>query len=249
MDALAQFQKEVTDGIRAQGRDADLHALSRIWLREITPYKYHYHFTWLGRPIIQLPQDIVAIQELIWRIRPDLIIETGVAHGGSLALSASMLELQGGQGRVVGIDVDIREHNRALIESHPLFHRMILIEGSSIDDDIFAQVQRLAADRPRAMVLLDSCHTHAHVKRELELYSTLVQRDSYLVVFDTLIEALPDRIFDDRPWGRGDNPMTAVRDFLRTNDRFEVDREMTDKLLMTAAPDGYLKCVKDRQLP
>lgn len=245
MDVIGQFQQDVAEQIRAQGSDTDLSALTRVWLREITPYKYHYHFTWLGRPIIQLPQDIVAVQELIWRVRPELIIETGVAHGGSLVLSASMLQLLGGNARVIGIDVDIREHNRKLIEAHPMHGRIDLIEGSSIDPQVFAQVQRAAEGRANVMVMLDSCHTHDHVLSELALYSTLVRRGSYLIVFDTLIESMPDRFFDDRPWGQGDNPLTALRQFLSTNDRFEIDREMTSKLLMTAAPDGYLKCVKD----
>jgi cephalosporin hydroxylase len=245
VDAIAQFQHEVAEQIRAQGCDADLHALTRAWLREITPYKYHYHFTWLGRPIIQLPQDVLAVQELIWRVQPDLIVETGVAHGGSLMLSASILALLGGDRRVLGIDVEVRPHNRQRIESHPLSSYIDLIEGSSIDDEVFRRVQSMAAGRQRVLVLLDSCHTHDHVLRELELYSTLVRAGSYLVVFDTLIELMPDRFFSDRPWGQGNNPLTAVRQFIQTNDRFEVDRELTNKLLITAAPDGYLRCVKD----
>lgn len=247
MDAVAQFQQEVAEQIRAQGSDADLHALSRVWLREITPYKYHYHFTWLGRPIIQLPQDILAVQELIWRVQPDLIIETGIAHGGSLMLSASLLELLGGDRRVLGIDVELRPHNRRLIEAHPLFHRIDLVEGSSIDTQVFQHACRAATGRKSVMVLLDSCHTHDHVLRELELYAALVGAGSYLVVFDTLIELLPNRLFSDRPWGPGNNPLTAVRQFLQANDRFEIDRELCDKLLITAAPDGYLRCVKDAE--
>ena len=245
MDAVTQFQREVADQICAQGRDADLHALTRVWLREITPYKYHYHFTWLGRPIIQLPQDVLAVQELIWRVQPDFIIETGVAHGGSLMLSASILSLLGGDRRVLGIDVEVRPHNRHLIEAHSLSPHIDLLEGSSIDPIVFRQVRQAAAGRNRVMVLLDSCHTHEHVLRELELYSTLVGQGSYLIVFDTLIELMPDRFFADRPWGQGNNPLTAVRQFVQANDRFEVDRELTNKLLITAAPDGYLKCVKD----
>jgi cephalosporin hydroxylase len=244
MDQVAKFQSECAEQIRAQGADLDLQSLSRIWIREITPYKYHYHFTWLGRPIIQLPQDILAIQEIIWRVQPDLIVETGVAHGGSLVLSASLLELLGGDRRVLGIDVEIRPHNRRLIEDHPLAKRIDLVEGSSIDETVVARVRAAAAARRCVMVVLDSCHTHEHVLRELELYSPLVTNGSYAIVFDTLIEQLPERLFDDRPWGQGNNPLTAVREFLRQTDRFEIDRTFSDKLLLTAAPDGYLRCVK-----
>lgn len=244
MDLVAQFQQECHDEIIAQGEDAHLGSLTQSWLEAITPHRYHYHFTWLGRPIIQLPQDVLAIQELIWRVKPDLIVETGVAHGGSLILSASILHLLGGDGRVVGIDVDIRPHNRRLIESHPLYKRIDLVEGSSIDRGTFEHIQRLAAGRSRVMVFLDSCHTHQHVLRELELYSTLVGRGSYMVVFDTLIEHMPEHFFVNRPWGPGNNPWTAVQEFLRSSDRFEIDRQFNHKLLMTAAPDGYLRCVQ-----
>lgn len=244
MDPVTQFQSECAEQIHAQGADTDLQSLSRIWIREISPYKYHYHFTWLGRPIIQMPQDVLAIQEVVWRVQPDLIIETGVAHGGSLILSASLLELLGGDRRVLGIDVEIRPHNRRLIEDHPLAKRIDLVEGSSIDESVVARVQAAAADRRCVLVILDSCHTHEHVSRELELYSPLVTKGSYLIVFDTLIEQLPDRLFDDRPWGPGNNPLTAVREFLSRTDRFEIDRDLSDKLLLTAAPDGYLHCVK-----
>jgi cephalosporin hydroxylase len=184
------------------------------------------------------------VQEIIWRVQPDLIIETGVAHGGSLILSASLLELLGGDRRVLGLDVDIRAHNRELIEAHPLARRIDLIEGSSIDDGVLDQVRAAARSRPRVLVILDSSHTHDHVLRELQLYSPLVSEGSYLIVFDTLIEMLPDQLFSDRPWRRGNSPLTAVRAFLEDNDRFEIDRMITDKLLLTAAPDGYLRCTR-----
>lgn len=214
------------------------------WLAESVKERYSYNFTWLGRPIIQYPQDILAMQELIWRVRPDLIIETGVAHGGSLVLYASMLELIGGPGEVLGVDIEIRPHNRSAIESHSMAKRIRLVEGSSVSDSIVSEVRARAAGR-RTMVVLDSMHTHAHVARELAAYSPLVKQGSYVVVFDTVIEDLPAHSYPDRPWDRGNNPKTAVWEFLQSNDRFVIDREIESKLQITVAPDGYLKCVKD----
>jgi cephalosporin hydroxylase len=224
--------------------DASFRKLSLEWMRRSIEHRYSYQFDWMGRPIIQYPQDIVAVQEIIWRTRPDLVVETGIAHGGSLIFSASMLELIGGDGRVVAVDIDIRRANRHEIESHPLSGRITLIEGSSTDEAIAAHVRKLAEGCRRMLVLLDSNHTHDHVLRELELYSPLVQPGSYMVVFDTIIEDMPKGFYTDRPWDRGNNPKTAVHEFLRCNDRFEVDREVLDKLWITVCPDGYLKCVK-----
>lgn len=185
------------------------------------------------------------MQEIIWRVKPDLIIETGIAHGGSLVFYASMLELLGNDGQVVGIDIDIRPHNRVEIEHHPMFKRIVLLQGSSVDDEVAEQVRSLAQGKRSVLVCLDSNHTHAHVLRELELYSSLVTKDSYLVVFDTIIEDMPVGSFTDRPWDKGNNPKTAVWEFLKTNDRFEPDQEIPNKLLITVAPDGYLKCVRE----
>jgi len=221
--------------------DADLARLTSEFTEKTIRYRYSYNFTWLGIPIIQYPQDIVALQQIIWECRPDLIVETGVAHGGSTVFFASMLELAGA-GTVLGIDIDIRQHNRVAIHSHPLAHRMELLDGSSTDASV-AEVVRERAAAKRVMVVLDSNHTNEHVSRELELYSPLVPAGGYLVVFDTLIENLPND-FPDRPWSRGNNPMTAVRSFLAKNDRFTVASDITDTLLLTAAPGGYLRCVK-----
>lgn len=214
------------------------------------PLKYSYHFEWLGRPIIQYPQDMIAMQEIIWSVQPDLIIETGIAHGGSLIFSASMLELNAACGgpydaEILGLDIDIRPHNREAIEGHPMFKRITMIEGSSIDDAVAAKVHDFARGKKRVLVILDSNHTHAHVRRELDLYSSLVKAGSYLIVFDTVIEDMPEDAFPARPWGKGDNPKTAVWEFLKANDRFEINRKVQDKLLLTVAPDGYLKCLKD----
>ncbi|MFL6209379.1 MAG: cephalosporin hydroxylase family protein [Pyrinomonadaceae bacterium] len=239
------FEQEKREYIRRLGASASLVRASHEWIRDVSRLKYSYNFTWLGRPIIQFPQDIVAMQEIIWRVRPDLIIETGVARGGSLIFYASLLELIGGTGQVLGIDIDLRAHNRAEIEAHPLNHRIKLLQGSSIDEQLAAEVRALARGRARVLVILDSNHTHAHVARELQLYAPLVTKDSYLVVFDTIVEDMPDGYFADRPWGKGDNPKTAVWEFLKTTDRFVIDEEYNSKLLITVAPDGYLRCVKD----
>jgi cephalosporin hydroxylase len=230
--------------VLAMGADTELQALSNRWFVESCRYNYSYNFTWMGRPLIQYPQDLVALQEIIWKLKPDLIIETGIAHGGSLIFHASMLELLGGAGRVLGIDVDIRAHNRAEIEAHPMFKRITMIEGSSIDSGVIAQVKAITEGKQCVMVLLDSNHTHEHVLSELTLYSPLVTAGSYMVVFDTVVEQMPADFFPDRPWGPGDNPATALKVFLAGSDRFEVDSEIDSKLLITAAPGGYLRCVK-----
>jgi cephalosporin hydroxylase len=230
--------------IAAMAADGELEGLARGLFDRVNAHGYSYNFTWLGRPIIQFPQDLVAIQEVIWRVRPAAIVETGIAHGGSLIFSASMLELIGGPGRVIGVDIDIRAHNRVAIEEHPLARRITMIEGSSIDDDVVAQVVREVADAGGpVMVILDSLHTHEHVLCELERYSPLVTQGSYLIVLDTVIEDMAADAFPDRPWGRGDNPKTAVHEFLRGSERFEIDRELSDKLVLSVAPDGYLKCI------
>jgi cephalosporin hydroxylase len=238
------FEVEKQRNIRRLAEQTELRSASVRWLTEVLRYNYSHHFTWLGRPIIQCPQDVLAVQEIIYAVRPELIVETGVAHGGSLILSASILELLGGERRVVGVDIDIRPHNRQAIEAHPLSHRILLRQGSSTDPQIAAEIAALARGK-RTMVLLDSNHTHTHVAEELRLYSPLVGQGSYLVVFDTIIEDMPADLSSNRPWGKGDNPATAVADFLQTNDRFEVDQDLEAKLLITVAPGGYLKCVKD----
>lgn len=245
MDEIAKFQAEVAANIKAQGEDAGLHEATRDWVRALSRHKYTYNFTWMGRPIIQTPQDIMAMQELIWQIQPDVIIETGIAHGGSLIFYASMLELLGGDRRVIGIDIDIRAHNRAAIEAHPMFRRIDLVQGSSIAEETVARVRELAKGRERALVVLDSNHTHEHVLAELQAYSPFVRKGSYCVVFDTLVEDMPPEAFTDRPWGPGNNPKTAVWEFLKSNDRFEIDKTIDHKLLVSVAPDGFLRCVKD----
>lgn len=231
--------------IKKMAEDQRITELGLLFIKDTARYKYSYNFTWMGRPIIQFPQDIIAMQEIIWNVKPDLIIETGIAHGGSLIFYASILELIGGNGQVIGIDIDIREHNRIEIEKHPMSKRIKMIQGPSIDEELVKQVYEFAKGKKQVLVVLDSNHTHDHVLKELQLYSPLVTNGSYIVVFDTVIEDMPEDFFPDRPWGKGNNPKTAVWEFLKTNDRFEIDKEIENKLLITVAPDGYLKCIKD----
>jgi cephalosporin hydroxylase len=198
----------------------------------------------MGRPIIAYPQDMVAMQEIIWEVKPDLIIEAGIAHGGSIVYYASLLELIGGDGLVLGIDIDIRKHNRDLIEAHPMMKRIQMIEGSSIAPEIAAQVYEVAKNKKRIMVCLDSNHTHDHVLNELKLYAPLTTVGSYCVVFDTVVEDLPKSQYNDRPWDVGNNPKTAVFEYLKENSDFEINKSIDNKLLISVAPDGYLKRVK-----
>ena len=245
MDKIEEFQMECANRVKSYESEKSLKKASKAFLDESVRVKYSYNFSWMGRPIIQYPQDIIAMQEIIWNVQPDLIIETGIAHGGSLIFYASMLELLGGEGMVLGIDIDIREHNRREIEKHSMFKRITMIEGSSIDDRVVEQVRNFAKGKKRVLVGLDSMHTHEHVLSELEAYSPLVTLGSYCVVFDTIVEDSPDEYSVDRPWGKGKNPKTAVWKFLEGNDRFIIDKEIENKLFITVAPDGYLKCVKD----
>ena len=245
---MKEFQREVEERVDANGRNERLGESARNFMRESTLPKYSYNFSWLGRPIIQYPQDIVAMQELIWSIQPELIIETGIAHGGSLIFSASMLELNalcGGpqNATVLGIDIDIRVHNRRAIEAHPMSKRVTMIEGSSVAPEVIEQVKAIVAGRRRVLVCLDSNHTHDHVLAELQAYAPLTSIGSYCVVFDTIVEDVPPEMFSDRPWRRGNSPKSAVRQFLSSHPEFEIDKAMDNKLLVSVAPDGYLKRV------
>jgi cephalosporin hydroxylase len=206
---------------------------------------YSYNFTWLGLPIIQHPADIMALQEIIWETRPDLVVETGIAHGGSLIFYASLLHLLDGGGRVLGIDIDIRSHNRERIETHPLSRYITMLEGSSLDYTVVEKVFQFAADYKKIMVVLDSSHTHDHVLQELFLYSPLVKKDCYLVVCDTRIEDMPAELFTGKLWEKGNNPKTAVWEFLKTNSRFVVDKNVEKRILLTGLPDGFLRCIRE----
>lgn len=259
MDPNKEFEAEVKENLRRLGEDKDLQALSRIWKREVVPYKYAYNFRWLGRPIIQEPQDIVAIQELIWQVRPDLVLDCGIARGGSLVLNASilaMLELEEAvcsgssyspsesKRMVLGVDIDIRAHNRAAIEAHFLSSKIKMIQGSSIDREVIRQVKEYASSFSRIMVCLDSNHTHEHVLAELEAYAPLVARGSYCIVFDTGIEDIPSHLLKHDHWGKGNNPKTAVFEYLKRNSDFEIDKEIEHKILITAASDGFLRRIQ-----
>jgi len=254
-----RFEKEVKDRISANESNKELKESANEFLKASFQPQYSYNFSWLGRPIIQYPQDMVAMQELIWEVKPDLIIETGIAHGGSLIMNASLLAmldycdaLENGEmldpkkpkRRVLGIDIDIREHNRIAIEAHPMANRIDMIQGSSIAQDIITQVHEYSKNYKKILISLDSNHTHDHVLSELEAYAPLTSVDSYCVVFDSIIEDLPADMFPDRPWGPGDNPKTAVWEYLKTHNEFEIDKSIQNKLLITVAPDGYLKRVK-----
>jgi cephalosporin hydroxylase len=269
-DPVKHFRQQVADNIRRIGQDRDFLGVSNVWLRQAIRYAYALNFTWLGRPVIQLPQDLYATQELIWACRPDLIIETGIAHGGSLVMTASMLALldycdasekgnaldpRASRRKVVGIDIDIRAHNRAGLDGHPMRHKIDLIQGSSIAPETVKQVAAHAEGYDRVMVFLDSNHTHDHVIEELELYAPYVSKGSYCVVWDTGVEDLPEDMCSDRPWGKGNNPKTAVWEYMkRLNNagrkardggalHFEYDHTIEHKIAITASPDGFLKRV------
>lgn len=253
------FKSQCSSEILEIGKDFALADLSAKWFRSVSQFKYSYHFEWLGRPIIQYPQDIVAMQELIWQIKPDLIIETGIAHGGSLIFSASMLALldmcdaiesgtifnpNNSKRMVLGLDIDIRAHNYDAILAHPMSSRIQMIQGSSIDPQVVMQVKEFALGYKKILVCLDSNHTHDHVLAELNAYAPLVTLGSYCVVFDTIVEDMPGDMFPDRPWGPGNNPKTAVWEYLKDHPEFDIDKSIQNKLLITVAPDGYLKRIQ-----
>lgn len=235
-----EFENRNKKNIKLMSKDDLLKKITREWFDNAFKYEYSYHFSWLGRPIIQFPQDMIAIQEIIWKIKPDLIIECGIAHGGSLIFSASILELIG-KGEVLGIDIDIRKHNRKEIEKHPMFRRITMFEGSSVTKKMAKKVYEFAKNKKKILVLLDSKHTENHVMKELEFYAPLVTKGSYIIVFDTMIEDMPKNFFADRPWDVDNNPKTAIWKFLKKNKKFKIDKSFENKLLITSCPDGYLK--------
>ena len=246
---MKNFDNEVKVRVLKNGTNKKLVNSAHRFMVESTRPKYSYNFSWLGRPIIQYPQDIVALQEIIWKVKPDLIIETGIAHGGSLIFSASMLALlevtgEIKKGKVLGVDIDIRAHNKKAIEAHPLAKKIKMIQGSSIDDGVVKRVYDFSRNYKNILVVLDSNHTHDHVLAELNRYAPLVSKESYCVVFDTIVEDLPNGMYPDRPWGKGNSPKTAVWEYLKTHKEFKIDQSIENKLLITVAPDGYLKKVK-----
>lgn len=232
--------KNVKENTQKIATDSNLEKLRIEFIKESSKYFYTYNFTWLGRPIIQYPQDMVAVQEIIWNTKPNMVIETGVAHGGSLIFYGSILKAMGVDFKVIGIDISIRPVNRKEIENHILSENIKLLEGSSIDDKIISQVKQLINPKDRVMVILDSNHSHQHVLNELKLYSPLVSKNCYLIVFDTIVEDMDSDFVQDRPWGKGNNPKTAVKEFLSKNKDFEIDTDIFNKLIISNAPDGYL---------
>jgi cephalosporin hydroxylase len=243
-DPIQAFIDERSQRIIDNGKNEKLKKAASDFNIQSNSNQYSYNFSWMGRPVIQYPQDMIAMQELIWDLKPDLIIETGIAHGGSLIYYASLLELIGG-GEVLGIDIDIREHNRKEIEKHPMSKRIKMLQGSSISADIAEQVKKYAAGKETVLVCLDSNHTHEHVMQELRLYAPFVSLNSYIVVFDTIVEDLPEGYFSqERPWGISNNPKTAVYEFLKENSNFEIDHSIDNKVLISVAPEGYLKRIK-----
>lgn len=256
MNPIEKFSAEVRANIAGLGEDKELKEMTNAWIQRSNRHGYTYNFSWLGRPIIQYPQDMVAMGELIWSVKPDLIIETGIAHGGSLVFYASMLAMldmcdaiQDGctldpkqsNRQVLGIDIDIRAHNRDAITAHPMASRIRMLQGSSVAPEIIEQVRDVAKGYQRILVSLDSNHTHDHVLAELEAYAPLTSINSYCVVFDTMVEEMPAEMFANRPWGPGNNPWTAAQEYLRRHPEFEIDERIENKLLITVAPGGYLK--------
>ena len=255
-DDSKEFENQVNTNILNLKSDGTLKDLSRAWLNQAALSNYTYNFRWMNRPIIQIPQDIIAIHEIIWQVKPTLVIETGIARGGSILFTASQLALLDlyestidlssetfsvkPQRKVIGIDIDIREHNKKALVENPLNPWITLIEGSSIDPEIIDVVSRNAADE-KVLVILDSNHTHQHVLEELKSYSKFVSEGSYCIVLDTVIEYMPDDLFPDRDWGVGDNPLTAVNSFLSDNHSFEIDEQIDAKLCISVGPKGFLK--------
>lgn len=243
-DPIQAFTEERKERILKNGNNTALQAAARTFNTESNKAQYSYNFSWMGRPIIQYPQDMIAMQEIIWEVKPDVIIETGIAHGGSLIYYASLLELIG-SGQVLGIDIDIREHNKREIQRHPMYKRITMIQGSSISHEVIEQVQEIVRGKEKVIVCLDSNHTHEHVLNELNLYSPFVSVGSYIVAFDTIVEDLPEGYFSQkRPWGISNNPRTAVDQFLKANKNFIIDDSIDKKLLISVAPRGYLKRIE-----
>lgn len=249
VNPLVKYRAEAVERAASYKNNKSLQDSGKEFLLQINKAQYAYNFFWLGVPILQAPQDLQALQEIIWEVKPDLIIETGIAYGGSLIFSASMLAILEAcgvieNGEVVGVDIDVRPHNKAAILAHPLSKKIKMIEGSSVDDKIIAAVRKHAQNKKRVMVCLDSNHTHEHVLAELRAYAPLVSVGSYCMVGDTGVEDLPAGTTSHRPWGKGNNPKTAVWEFLKESADFEIDKIIDSKLVLTGSPDGYLKRIK-----
>lgn len=245
IDPIAAFFEERQADIEQMGADQSLRDRSIAWMLHADKYKYTYNYTWMGRPIIKFPNDMVIQQEIMWNLRPDLVIETGIAHGGSIVFSASMMEMMGIDGEVVGVDIDIRSHNKDAIESHPMSKRITMYEGDSVAPAMIERVRRHTVDKRCVMVVLDSLHSHAHVYKELLSYAPMTTVGSYCILPDTFIEFFPKGYYSStRPWDVGDNPYTAMKQYLQETDLFEIDHHLTSKAMITETIDGYLKRVR-----
>lgn len=237
------FEASKRENARKQAADPQLTKLTNEFLTVSDRHNYFYQWTWCGLPLIQLPADIVALQELVWTCQPDVVVETGIAWGGSMVFFASIMELVG-KGRVIGVDVVLPDKNREAISRYPFSKRIELVHGSSIDPTVIAGVKAMIKPGEKVMVILDSNHTHEHVLEELRAYAPLVSQGQYLIVSDTIVEDLPPQTHRKRPWGPGNNPKTALRAYMQETDRFEVDQYLNDKILTTCMPDGYVRCIK-----
>jgi cephalosporin hydroxylase len=248
-DPIKQFHLEAIERANSYRKNEALQKTWQSFHEQLVKAQYAYNFFWLGVPIIQAPQDLQALQEIIWKVKPDLIIETGIAWGGSIIFSASMLAILEAcgsieKGDVIGIDIDIRAHNKQAILDHPLSKKITMFEGSSIDEKIVQKVAAFAKSKKRVLICLDSNHTHDHVLAELRAYAPMISVGSYCMVGDTGVEDLPEGTTSNRPWGKGNNPKTAVWEFLKENHDFEIDKTIESKLIITGSPDGYLKRIK-----
>ena len=242
---IKEFDIKVKKNLNKMNRDKKLFKKSLNWMIHADKYKYTYNFQWAGIPVIKFPNDLVALQEIISKVKPDVIIETGVAHGGSVVFSASMLQLYSSKSSfVVGIDIDIRKHNLTRLKKNKFYNRLKLIEGSSTAPEVIHKVKKLIKGKKKIMVFLDSNHTYQHVKDEINIYKDLVTKNSYLVVEDTFSEYFPKGYYSNRPWDVGNNPMIALKEFLQQNKNFVVDKEICSKLQITETFDGYLKKIK-----
>lgn len=244
-DPIAEFFEERQADIKEMASDQSLRDKTLDWMLHANKYKYSYNFTWMGRPIIKFPSDMIIQQELMWNLRPDVVIETGIAHGGSVIFTAAMMEMMGINGEVIGIDIDIRKHNRDAIEAHPMAKRITMYEGNSVEAEMIEKVRRHTVGKRCVMVILDSLHSHEHVYKELLAYAPMATVGSYCIVLDTFIEFFPKGYYSStRPWDVGDNPYTAMQQYLSESELFQIDRNLTHKGMITEAIDGYLKRVR-----
>jgi cephalosporin hydroxylase len=245
-DDRAEFEAERRASALALGADGGVFEKGLDAFVAADAYRYTYLWSWMGVPIIQVPADIVATQEVIWSAKPDVIIETGVARGGSLIFSAAMLTLLG-RGKVIGVDIDVRAHNRDTIERHPMASRITLIEGSSIAAETLEAVRAAIPEGAAVMVCLDSDHSRDHVLAELRAYGPLVTAGQYMIVSDTVLGCMTAEqtpTARSQVWLPGNEPLAAVAAYLAETDRFEADPEVNGKLIMSSSPGGYLRCLR-----